>query len=96
MSDEGLTRRQLLAYAGIAAAATSFAAEPVVPRPTIHKESADALSRLHEENRRFADGKTRHAHESADWRKHLVGSHKPFATILGCSDSRVPIELVFD
>src|SRR6185503_16621477 len=32
----------------------------------------------------------------ADWRKHLVSDQKPFATILGCSDSRVPIELVFD
>ncbi|MCE9607038.1 MAG: carbonic anhydrase [Planctomycetia bacterium] len=96
MSDDSLTRRQLLAIAGIAAAASSFAAEPAVPRPAIHKEAADALSRLKEGNRRFADGKTRHAHESADWRKHLVGTQKPFATILGCSDSRVPIELVFD
>src|SRR6185295_8372829 len=54
------------------------------------------LGRLKDGNERFASGKTRHAHESADWRKHLVEGQKPFATILGCSDSRVPIELVFD
>ena len=47
-------------------------------------------------NVRFVEGKTRHAHEGADWRKQLVGTQKPFATVLGCSDSRVPIELVFD
>ena len=38
----------------------------------------------------------RHAHEAAAWRKHLKGSQQPFATILACSDSRVPPELVFD
>jgi carbonic anhydrase len=55
-----------------------------------------ALEQLRTGNARFVDGKTRHAHESADWRKQLVATQKPFATILGCSDSRVPVELVFD
>ncbi len=35
-------------------------------------------------------------HEAASWRKHLTASQQPFATILACSDSRVPPELVFD
>lgn len=60
------------------------------------KEPAEALARLQAGNIRFVEGKTRHAHESANWRKHLIGGQKPFATILGCSDSRVPPELVFD
>ena len=47
-------------------------------------------------NRRFMEGKTRHAHESADWRKMLTADQHPFATLLCCSDSRVPPELVFD
>ena len=38
----------------------------------------------------------RHAHEAASWRKHLTAVQQPFATILACSDSRVPPELVFD
>ena len=38
----------------------------------------------------------RHAHEAAAWRKHLKAGQQPFATILACSDSRVPPELVFD
>lgn len=56
----------------------------------------EALERLKAGNARFAEGETRHAHEGADWRKQLVAVQKPFATILGCSDSRVPPELVFD
>lgn len=59
-------------------------------------DPGEALKRLTEGNSRFVDGKTRHAHEGADWRRHLVATQKPFATILGCSDSRVPVELVFD
>jgi carbonic anhydrase len=55
-----------------------------------------AVELLKAGNLRFAEGKTRHAHEGTDWRKHLVGGQKPIATILGCSDSRVPVELVFD
>jgi carbonic anhydrase len=74
----------------------SFAAEPVALNSSFPKDATEALSRLKEGNQRFADGKTRHAHTSADWRKQLVNDQKPFATILGCSDSRVPVELVFD
>jgi carbonic anhydrase len=58
--------------------------------------NALALRRLKEGNARFASGEMRHAHEAAAWRKHLKHSQQPFATILACSDSRVPPELVFD
>lgn len=33
---------------------------------------------------------------ASDWRSHLTEGQQPFATILSCSDSRVPPELVFD
>ena len=45
---------------------------------------------------RFVSGRLRHAHQAASWRKHLKAVQQPFATILACSDSRVPPELVFD
>src|SRR6185295_16645104 len=96
MSGHRLTRRHLLSCAGVAMAAPAFAAAPAAQEPGFPKNADEALGRLKDGNERFANGKTRHAHESADWRKHLVGGQKPFATILGCSDSRVPIELVFD
>jgi carbonic anhydrase len=72
-----------------------LAGEPPASEPSPNT-GAEALSRLKSGNARFVEGKTRHAHEGADWRKHLIGEQKPLATILGCSDSRVPPELVFD
>ena len=44
----------------------------------------------------FVSGELRHPHSANDWRKRLIGGQAPFATILGCSDSRVPPELLFD
>src|SRR5262249_27297167 len=44
----------------------------------------------------LAGGKTRTAREGAAWGTRLVEGQKPFAPILGCSDSRAPVELVFD
>jgi carbonic anhydrase len=59
-------------------------------------DALEALIRLREGNRRFAsDDRTGRAHRDtrpAD----LVGGQEPFAIILGCSDSRVPAEIVFD
>lgn len=56
----------------------------------------EALQRLREGNSRFVADELKHPHESQDWRKALEAAQNPFAVILGCSDSRVPPELVFD
>ena len=56
----------------------------------------EALQRLREGNKRFvADdkGSTPTCHSR---RNELVAGQKPFAIILGCSDSRVPVEILFD
>jgi len=56
-----------------------------------------ALERLREGNRRFAAGDS--GLESRSARTHrgdLASGQEPFAAILGCSDSRVPVEIVFD
>jgi len=45
---------------------------------------------------RFAAGRPQYVHSSKEWRSGLTAGQHPFATILGCSDSRVPTELVFD
>jgi len=59
--------------------------------------SADeALQRLIDGNLRFAHETPRHPHESADWRQSVEDAQHPFAVVLGCSDSRVPPELIFD
>lgn len=57
----------------------------------------EALERLREGNRRFASGTRSHgALTSQARRDELTLGQEPFAIILGCSDSRVPAELVFD
>ncbi len=55
--------------------------------------SREALERLRDGNRRFASGgRAAGARAPAE----LAKSQEPFAIILGCSDSRVPAEIVFD
>jgi carbonic anhydrase len=57
----------------------------------------EALQRLKEGNRRFvADERSSESYASQAHRAELVAGQEPFAVILGCSDSRVPVEIVFD
>jgi carbonic anhydrase len=57
----------------------------------------EALARLREGNRRFALGTRKlSAVITRAQRGAFVSGQQPFAVILGCSDSRVPVELVFD
>jgi len=57
----------------------------------------DALERLREGNRRFVTGvRSLDTLTSQTRRSEFLAGQKPFAVILGCSDSRVPVELVFD
>jgi len=55
------------------------------------------LQRLREGNLRYVDeNRSSESVISPRRRAELVGSQEPFATILGCSDSRVPVEIIFD
>jgi carbonic anhydrase len=57
----------------------------------------DALERLRDGNRRFiSDVRSAGTLTSGTRRKELAAGQEPFAIILGCSDSRVPAEIVFD
>jgi carbonic anhydrase len=57
----------------------------------------EALDRLRGGNARFAAGvRSVESLLSQARREELVGGQTPFAVILGCSDSRVPVEMVFD
>ena len=82
------------------AAGALVAGEPVESAP--QQAPADAvdaivaLDRLRDGNRRFVAGTPKHPHETTKWRQSLEHGQHPFAVVLGCSDSRVPPELVFD
>ncbi len=59
--------------------------------------ASEAFDRLKEGNLRFAsDDCYRETTTSQSLRRELAEGQEPFAIILGCSDSRVPAELVFD
>jgi carbonic anhydrase len=58
--------------------------------------AAEALARLREGNRRFVSGETPTQTLSNNVRRILAADPAPVAIVLGCSDSRVPAELVFD
>jgi carbonic anhydrase len=60
--------------------------------------AAEALVRLRDGNRRFVSGvRIDEAPLVRQASRHeFVDGQQPFAVILGCSDSRVPVELVFD
>ncbi len=56
-----------------------------------------ALTMLQDGNARFVAGKPKHPHQNKE-RRVLTATkgQAPFATILSCSDSRAPVELIFD
>ncbi|MBD2251533.1 carbonic anhydrase [Nostoc parmelioides] len=55
-----------------------------------------ALARLLEGNKRFVDGKRLNPNQSTLRLQETAVAQYPFAAILGCADSRVPAEIVFD
>ncbi len=56
----------------------------------------NALRKLKEGNRRFAHDQQIHPNSDTARRLELMDGQSPFATIITCSDSRVPPEIIFD
>jgi carbonic anhydrase len=56
----------------------------------------EGLERLREGNRRFVSNTRGNIVASAARPVELAAEHEPFAIILGCSDARVPAEIIFD
>jgi carbonic anhydrase len=84
--------RPVPARAGEAEPQGAVAHHPASPSLTPQQ----ALDRLMEGNRRFVEGKAQHPHQTKQWRAGLTTGQHPIAAILGCSDSRVPVEELFD
>jgi len=58
--------------------------------------AAEALQRLLDGNQRYVAGRAVRPNQTTARRATVAGGQHPFAAILGCSDSRVPPEIVFD
>jgi carbonic anhydrase len=100
---DGANRRQFLqtalAGAAIGIAAQSGARLGLARHPhTPTRRSPDgALDELLAGNRRFAANQlTSIEHDLNILKEHTVDKQQPFAAVLACADSRVPVELVFD
>ncbi|MEU6146988.1 carbonic anhydrase [Streptomyces sp. NPDC047081] len=81
------------AAAALAAAPSPAAADS---RPHPPATARAALAELLAGNRRYATGHSRHPDEELRRRHTLATAQHPFAVVVGCIDSRVPPELVFD
>lgn len=67
--------------------------------PAIAKENLtpdQAIDLLMEGNQRFVSRKQKYPNQDTTRLKEVANGQKPFASILGCADSRVPAEIVFD
>ncbi|HST08820.1 MAG TPA: carbonic anhydrase [Terriglobales bacterium] len=96
-------RRQFLhkiisgAAAGVAASAGLGLYSPATLHAQSNLSPDAAMRELLDGNRRFAANKlTSIEHDLIILKEHTVDKQEPFAAILTCADSRVPVELVFD
>jgi carbonic anhydrase len=55
-----------------------------------------ALARLQAGNARYVSARMSYPNQTAGHRTKLIRGQHPFATILGCADSRIPPEIIFD
>jgi carbonic anhydrase len=58
--------------------------------------NSEGLDRLLKGNQRYVEDRLEHPNRTSDRRSALTASQSPFAVIVGCSDSRVAPEIVFD
>ncbi len=65
------------------------------PPPTVRMSPEDALAELIAGNRRFVSGRPEHGHDVSAAAA-ASGGQQPHAVVLGCLDSRVPLEAIFD
>ena len=90
-----VTRRTFLS--GLIASTTVLQTTHALAQEEAPATPDEALARLMEGNRRFtANQLTSIGPDRKLLKEHTVDKQEPFAAVLSCADSRVPVELVFD
>jgi len=69
--------------------------DPSAPTPPPILDAADALAELVAGNKRFVSGRPEHGHQVSAAAA-ASGGQQPHAVVIGCIDSRVPLEAIFD
>ena len=82
--------------AGSSSAAASAKADASAKPAAKGPSPSEILSRLKTGNEDFAKGKSTHPRQDAKRVKEVAAGQKPVVTVLSCSDSRVPVEVLFD
>ncbi len=92
-----LSRRQWIGT-GLTAAAGGWWTSEALGADGFPSEAspAESLAYLYAGNERFVSGNLLPKHRDIERVKQVAQQQKPFAAFLGCADSRVPIEIVFD
>jgi carbonic anhydrase len=92
--------RSALSTAAVGAAAAQTALQFAAPRPAYAQSNLtpdQAFQELINGNARFAANQlTSIQHDLDALKNHTVEKQEPFAAVLACADSRVPVELIFD
>lgn len=72
--------------------------EPIQPREPLAPlgDPAAVLRWLQQGHRRFLEGHSLHPHSTRARMEAVSEDQHPLAAVLGCADSRVPVELLFD
>ncbi len=102
LAPPGFTRRQLLRTSLGAAAAAVLTSGMELALPSVAQGQSvltpdAALAELMAGNKRFTSGRmTAHEQDLATLKQHTEDKQEPFAAVLSCADSRVPVELLFD
>lgn len=63
---------------------------------TVQRTPAEVWAVMMEGNRRFVAGEPRHPRQDSERRHETTGSQFPHAALLGCADSRLAAEIIFD
>ncbi|MEV6304463.1 carbonic anhydrase [Actinoplanes sp. NPDC051861] len=96
MLESSLRRRALLTAGGAVAGSLALAGSAsAAPAPTPDTPYA-AVKALLAGNKRFAAGHARHPHQTPERVREVAAGQHPFVIVLGCADSRVAPEIVFD
>lgn len=103
MQKAHFSRRNLLKYGAVALGTGTLTAgvgsQIAFPEKAIAKENLtpdQALQTLMDGNKRFVTRKRQNPNQGLSRLQEVAKGQKPFAAILGCADSRVPSEIIFD